>query len=89
MATHKSAEKRARQNIKRAARNAALKGKVRTALRGFREAVTGNDASATLEALKSATRELRRAATKGLMPKTTVSRRVSRLELAYNRTSAK
>jgi small subunit ribosomal protein S20 len=87
VATHKSAEKRARQNVKRAARNAAVKQKVRTALRGFREALTGPDASAKLEALKHATRELRRAASKGLFPKTTVSRRVSRLELAYNRAS--
>ena len=84
VATHKSAEKRARQNVKRAARNSGLRHKLKTAVRAFREALTGKDTGAKEVALNHATRELRRAGSKGILPRQTVSRRVSRLELAFN-----
>ena len=43
VATHKSAEKRARQSVKRAARNVARRSKVRGAILIFRETLTGGD----------------------------------------------
>ena len=40
MAQHKSAEKRNRQNVKRRERNAALKARMRTAVKAAREAIS-------------------------------------------------
>ncbi len=84
MATHRSAEKRARQAKKRALRNQGIDNKVRTVVRGFREALATGDRQKAEEALGVATRELRKAATKGVLHKRNASRRVSRLVLAFN-----
>jgi small subunit ribosomal protein S20 len=84
MATHRSAEKRARQALKRAARNQSIDNRVRTLVRGFREALATGDRKKAEEALGTATRELRKAATKGVLHKRNASRRVSRLVLAFN-----
>lgn len=88
MATHKSAEKRARQTITRTLRNSALKQKVKSAVRSFREAVVAGDKSTVETAYEAATREIRKAASKGILPKRTASRRVSRLSLAFNAAGA-
>ena len=85
MATHKSAEKRARQTVGRTARNTAVKSSVKTAIKIFRTALTGDDKVTTQAALLAATRALRKAASRGVFPKTTASRRVSRLVLAFNK----
>ena len=85
MATHKSAEKRARQAVKRAARNIARRSKVRGVIRTFREALTGGDKTKAETALLSATRELRKAASKGVVHARNASRRVSRMVLAFNK----
>jgi small subunit ribosomal protein S20 len=88
VATHKSSEKRARQAIKRTARNTGLSSRVKTVVRDFRETLTKGDRTAALAALNVATRELQKAGSKGLLKKETVSRRVSRLNLAFNALSA-
>jgi small subunit ribosomal protein S20 len=85
VATHKSAEKRARQSVKRASRNLSRRTKVRGGIRAFREALTSGDKKKAEEALKSATRELRKAAAKGVIHARNASRRVSRLVLAFNK----
>ena len=72
MATHKSAEKRARQATKRRLRNREVKSRVKTVVKACR---TATDA----ETLRAAESALRRAASKGILPKRQVSRRVSRL----------
>ncbi len=84
MANNRSAEKRNTQTIKRTARNVALRSRMRTAVRKFREALTGGDASVVTEAFNVATRELRCAASKGVIHSRTASRCVSRLHLALN-----
>jgi small subunit ribosomal protein S20 len=84
VATHKSAAKRARQTIKRTERNLNIKSRVKTLVRAFREAAVAGDKDKAQAAYEVATRELRKAASKGIMKKTTVSRRVSRLSLAAN-----
>ncbi len=89
MATHKSAEKRARQNVKRADRNSSLRSRLRTVVRAFRESLAGDDMAAKEASLNAATRELRKAATKGLLHKRSASRHVSRLVLAFNANTAK
>ncbi len=84
MANHKSAKKRARQNVERGARNAAVKTGVKNAVRSFREKVAANDDDSAT-ALKKATRLLHRAASKGVLHKRTAARRVSRLVRAQNK----
>lgn len=85
MATHKSAEKRARQSVKRAARNVARRSKVRGTIREFREMLTSGDKKKAEEALAKATREIRKAASKGVVHARNASRRVSRMVLAFNK----
>ena len=84
MANHKSSAKRAKQSIKRTLRNANIDSKTKTIVRNFRETVANGDKDNLEAAFKSAAKVLRQAASKGIMTKQTVSRRVSRLTLAYN-----
>ncbi len=86
MANHKSAVKRARQNPKRRDRNRSIKSRVKSAVNAFRTAAAGEDDAGP--ALRNAERELRRAASKGVLPKGQASRRVSRLAKQHNRTSS-
>ncbi len=88
MARHKSAQKRARQSIKRAARNTGIENKVRHLVRSFREALTSGDKEKAQKALGVATRELQKAASKGVLHARNASRRVSRMVLALNRGAA-
>jgi small subunit ribosomal protein S20 len=83
VASHKSAEKRARQTVTRTARNHARMSRVKSAVRIFRKAVTGSDKEALAAAFLAATRELRKAASKGVIHKNAASRRVSRLTAAH------
>ena len=89
MANHKSAQKRARQTIIKTIRNRAVKSQVRSAVRSFREAVEAGDFDAAKAKLVDATRELYRAASKGVLHKRTASRRVSRLATQLHGASAK
>ncbi len=83
MAQHKSARKRARQDEKRAARNRDVRSGMRTRIKQFRAAVAEGDESAP-EKLKSAEAAIRRAASKGVIPKRRASRSVSRLAKSLN-----
>lgn len=89
MASHKSAAKRARQTVLRTARNTSHLSRVKTAVKRFRDALTGSDSDATKAAFSNATRELRKAATKGVLHANTASRRVSRLAAAHNAAAQK
>jgi small subunit ribosomal protein S20 len=85
MATHRSAEKRARQALKRRARNRQDKSHVRTLLKSVRGAIASGDNEGARQKLRSAERALRKAASKGAIKKTTASRSVSRLAKAVHR----
>jgi small subunit ribosomal protein S20 len=85
MANHPSAEKRNRQRVKRTLRNRAVKSAVRTSVKTVREAVAAKDAKTAQTALTAATVALDKAASKGVMPKKTASRTVSRLATAVHR----
>ena len=85
MATHKSAAKRARQALSRAARNSMITTRVKTTTRVLRDALAKGDKTAAATALEVAAKQLRRAGSKGVLHKRTVSRRVSRLMRAANR----
>ena len=84
MATHKSAKKRARQTLKRTARNRHIHSGAKSAIRNVRAAVDAKDQEKTDAALKAAESVLRRAASKGVIPKKRVSRQISRLTKSRN-----
>lgn len=84
MANIKSAKKRILVNNKRAERNKAIKSKVKTAIKKVNAAVESKDIEAAEAALKNATIEIDKAATKGVFHKKNASRKVSRLSKAVN-----
>lgn len=78
MATHKSAAKRARQDITKNARNSNRKSIVKTAEKKLTKALdTKSKDSAAL--LKAYVAEAMKAVSKGSLKKETVSRHISRL----------
>lgn len=77
MATHKSAEKRARQAEVRRLRNRQVRSRVRTLVKTVRA-----NAGSNVEALREAEGALRRAASQGVIPKRRASRLASRLARA-------
>lgn len=85
MAQHKSARKRARQAVKRQARNRRARGGIKSAVKDLREAVAAGDAARAAQALPRAESLIRRAASKGVIPKARASRQVSRLARAAHR----
>ncbi|MBW2287650.1 MAG: 30S ribosomal protein S20 [Deltaproteobacteria bacterium] len=86
MAQHKSAKKRARQALKRRARNRGIRTAVRTRVKAFR--AVSEAAEDTTASLRSAEGLIRRSASKGVIPKKRASRQVSRLAKQANRTAA-
>ncbi len=84
MANHKSAEKRIRQNEKRRMRNKSVRTAMRTEVKNCRTALEGGDAEEAREKFRAAERSLRRAASKGIIPKARVDRAVSRLAKRLN-----
>ena len=87
MANHRSAEKRNRQSIQHRERNRHRRSMLRNAVKRARQATAarGTDAEAQV---REAERQLRRAASRGVMHKRTASRTVSRLYLALARAKA-
>lgn len=85
MANIKSAKKRILVSEKRAARNKAIRSKVRTSIKKVNAAVAANDKDAASAALKNATSELSKAVSKGVYHKNTSSRKISRLSQAVNK----
>lgn len=85
MANIKSAKKRILVERRNAAKNKAIKSKVKTAIKKVDAAIAAKDKAAAEAALKGAISELDRAATKGVFHKKTVSRKISRLSLAVNK----
>ena len=79
MANHKSAKKRARQDLKRRAHNRHIRGGLKTAIKNLRAAIAGEDGEAKTTALRNAERVIRKAASSGVLSKKQASRRVSRL----------
>lgn len=84
LANIKSAKKRILVNETKAARNKAIKSKVKTAVKKVEAAVAEKDAEAAKTALKAAIVEIDKAGTKGVYHKNTCSRKISRLAKAVN-----
>ncbi len=85
MANIKSAKKRILVTETRTMRNKAIKSKVKTMIKKVEAAIAAKDKTAAEAALKVATSEISKAASKGVFHKNTAARKISRLTLAVNK----
>ncbi|MGZ6238189.1 MAG: 30S ribosomal protein S20 [Syntrophales bacterium] len=84
MATHKSAEKRSRQNEKRRLRNTSVKSNIKTHVKSVVAAAETKDKKGSGTALAAAVPAIAKAASKGVFHKKTASRKISRLTKKVN-----
>ena len=84
MANIKSAKKRILVNETKAARNKAIRSRVKTFVKKVDAAITAGDKAAAQAALLAAISEIDKATSKGVYHKNTASRKVSRLSKAVN-----
>ena len=84
MATHASALKRARQSEKRRLRNKMVKSAIKTHAKKILLAVEEKNHANASGALKDAVPAMQRAASKKVLHKKTVSRKISRLARKVN-----
>ncbi len=84
MANHKSAEKRARQSLRRSSVNSKTMSEVRTFEKKLRTAIGAKDKDQSKTLLVSFTSKLDKAAQKGRITTSTASRKVSRLSKAVS-----
>jgi small subunit ribosomal protein S20 len=79
-----SAEKRARQSVKRNLRNRSVESGVKTVVKKVETAVASGNRDDAGKALLQAEKVLNRAASKGVVHKNTASRNISRLTKKVN-----
>ena len=84
MANIKSAKKRILVNETKAARNKAIRSKVKTAIKKVEAAVAAGDKAAAQAALVAATTEIDKACTKGVYHKNNAARKKSALACKLN-----
>jgi small subunit ribosomal protein S20 len=84
LATHKSAEKRDRQSVKRRERNIAAKSAIKTKIKSVLSVVETKDKKAAAKALQAAIPALDKAAVKGVIHRKNASRKISRLTKKIN-----
>ena len=84
MANIKSAKKRILVNETKAARNKAIRSKVKTFVKKVEAAITAGDKAAAQAALLAATSEIDKATSKGVYHKNNAGRKVSRLTKLVN-----
>ena len=85
MANIKSQQKRIKTNERRRLRNQSAKSSLRTAIRGFREAVEAGEKDKAAELLVSTSRHLDKAASKGIIHKNQAANKKSALASALNK----
>lgn len=79
MANTESAKKRVRVTERRTAVNRARVSRIRTFIKKVETALDAGDAAAAKAAFAAAEPEIARGVSKGVMPKNTASRKISRL----------
>jgi len=84
LANIKSAKKRILVTETKAARNKAIRSKVKTACKKVEAAVLAGDKALAQASLNAAISEIEKAATKGVYHSNTASRKVSRLSKAVS-----
>lgn len=85
MANIKSQEKRILTNERRRLRNQSVRSSLRTAVRGFREALEAGEKDKATELLASTSRQLDKAASKGVIHANQAANKKSALSLALNK----
>ncbi|MBP2451277.1 30S ribosomal protein S20 [Mycolicibacterium lutetiense] len=85
MANIKSQEKRILTNERRRLRNQSVRSSLRTAVRGFREAVEAGEKDKAAALLVSTNRQLDKAASKGVIHANQAANKKSALALALNK----
>lgn len=85
MANIKSQIKRVKTNEKARQRNQAIRSEVRTAIRKFRAAVEAGDKAAAEQELRTASRKLDKAVTKGVFHRNNAANKKSGLAKAFNK----
>ena len=85
MANIKSQQKRIKTNERRRLRNQSAKSSLRTAVRGFREAVEAGEKEKAGELLVSTSRKLDKAASKGIIHKNQAANKKSALAQSLNK----
>ena len=88
MANIKSQIKRNATNEKRRLRNKAVKSSLKTAVRSFREAAASGDKDATVAALRTASKKLDKAVSKGVIHKNQAANRKSAIAKRVSSLSA-
>ena len=79
MANTTSAKKRVRQTVRRTEQNRERRSRLRNAIKKVEDAVLSSNKEAAQIAFKNAEPEIMRGVTKGVLPKNTASRKISRL----------
>ena len=87
MANHKSADKRARQTIKKAAVNTRIKSSVKTYEKKTLTAIAEGNTAEAMVFFKEFTSKMDRAAKKGVYHKNKASRKVARLAIRLAKAS--
>ena len=85
MANIKSQQKRILTNERARLRNQSVKSALRTAVRGFREAIDAGEKEKAAELLTSTNRKLDKAASKGVIHKNQAANKKSALTQALNK----
>ena len=85
MANIKSQMKRNLTNEKARVRNQAVRSAVRTEIRKFREAIESGDKAAAEAQLRTASRTLDKAVTKGVFHRNNAANKKSSMALAFNK----
>ncbi|MET4432565.1 MULTISPECIES: 30S ribosomal protein S20 [unclassified Mycolicibacterium] len=85
MANIKSQQKRILTNERARLRNQSVKSALRTAVRGFREAIDAGEKDKAAELLAATSRKLDKAASKGVIHKNQAANKKSALALALNK----
>jgi small subunit ribosomal protein S20 len=85
VANIKSQKKRILTNERRRQRNQSVRSSLRTAVRGFREAVDAGEKDKAADLLLSTSRQLDKAASKGVIHKNQAANKKSALALALNK----
>lgn len=88
MANHKSAAKRAKQNIKRRERNRAKQSVVKAHIRTVLTAIEGKKADDIKTTLASAVSAIEKARASGLLHRNNASRKIGRLTIRAAKASA-
>ena len=88
MASHKSAIKRQKQALKKQERNKSVKSMLKTLAKKVEQAIEAKSADSAKDALVKAMKAYDKAASAGIIHRTTASRKISRLSTKVGRIGA-